>query len=146
MPKKFRVGREIILFSYNILRRKQHQNLKIIYRVYYMTSYPIPTRNSHISPRAESLRADMGWGLIWGMVRKMSYNNLFITYFLLLICASSPADILNSSFSNNVSAAVAAIDTDKKTNESYLSQNNMINVYKQIWEKIWKNNSGERTI
>ena len=80
------------------------------------------------------------------MVRKMSYNNLFITYFLLLICASSPADILNSSFSNNVSAAVAAIDTDKKTNESYLSQNNMINVYKQIWEKIWKNNSGERTI
>ena len=70
-----------------------------------------------------------------GMIRKLSYHNLFIIYFLRLICAFSPADNLNSSFSNNESAAVAAIDIDKKTNkqtkkknESYLSEYNTINV------------------
>ena len=101
----------------------------------FFESYPILTRHAHISPRAEDPRADMDRGLIWGMIRKMSYHNLFIIYFLLLICAFSPADILNFSFSNNESAAVAAIDIDKKNkknNKSYLSQNNTINVYKQI--------------
>ena len=56
----------------------------------------------------------MGRGLIWCMIRKMSYHNLFIIYFLFLIYAFSPADILNSSFLNKESVAVAAIDIDKK--------------------------------
>ena len=39
----------------------------------YMTffvSYPISTRYSHISLRAKGPRAEMGRGLIWGMIRK----------------------------------------------------------------------------
>ena len=75
-------------------------------------SYHIPYQPlTHISPRAFGSRVDMG------MIRKLSYHNLFIIYFLRLICAFSPADNLNSSFSNNESAAVAAIDIDKKTNK-----------------------------
>ena len=51
----------------------------------FFVSYPISTRDSHISQRATGLRADMGRGLIRGMIRKMSYHNLSIIYFLLLL-------------------------------------------------------------
>ena len=50
----------------------------LINRDYYMTifiSYPISTRDTHIP------RADMGQGLIWGMIWKLAYHNLFIIHF-----------------------------------------------------------------
>ena len=53
-------------------------------RDYYMAifiSYPVSTRDTHISPRAEGPRADMGQGLLWGMVWKLPCHNLFITQF-----------------------------------------------------------------
>ena len=91
--------------------------MKDTYNMAFFVSYPISTRDSHISPRAKGPRADMGRGLIWGMIRKMSYHNLFIIYFL-LICSFSTfsilADIINSSFSTKELAAVAAIDIDQK--------------------------------
>jgi hypothetical protein len=40
-----------------------------------------PTRDAHISPRAEGPRANMGRGLIWHVTWKMPYHNLFIIYF-----------------------------------------------------------------
>ena len=36
---------------------------------------------THISPRAEGQRPDMGRGLIWGMIWKLPYHNLFIIHF-----------------------------------------------------------------
>ena len=74
-----------------------YQNM--VHRDYYMTffvAYPITTRDSYISPRAEGQRTDMGRRLIWGMIRKMSYHNLFIIYFLLLLFCNSLPIILNS--------------------------------------------------
>ena len=59
-------------------------------RDYYMAifiSYPILTRDSHISLRAEGPRADMGRRLIWYMMWKLPYHNLFIIHFFLLTFA-----------------------------------------------------------
>ena len=64
-----------------------------------------------------------------GYDTKMSYHNLSYI-FSSLFASFSPADTLNSSFSNIKSAAVAAIDIDKKSNKTYISQNNTINVYR----------------
>ena len=75
----------------------------------FFVSYPISTRDSHISPRAEY------------NTKNVIYN-LYIIYFLLLICTFSLADILNSSFSNNESAVVAVIDIDKKTTGVFTEQ------------------------
>ena len=57
--------------------------IEIIMYMTFFVSYPISARYSHINLRAEGPRAEMGQGLIWGMIRKMSYHNLFIIYFLL---------------------------------------------------------------
>ena len=73
-----------------------------------------------------------------------SLDGALIIQFLLLICPFSPADILNSSFSNNESAAVVAIDIDKKKQLSFTEQHNKC--LQTDLRKIWKNNSGERTI
>ena len=79
----------------------------------FFVSYPISTQDSHISLRAEGPRADMGRGLIWGMIRKMSYHNPFIICFLLLLfCLSICWQwILNSSFAITEWVAVAAINS-----------------------------------
>ena len=56
----------------------------MIYRDYYIAvfiSYPMSTRDTHISPRAVGPRVDMGQGLIWGMVWKLPYHDLFIKHF-----------------------------------------------------------------
>ena len=45
----------------------------MINRLWYDIFHIIP----HINPRG----ADMGVGLIWGMIRKMSYNNLYVSNF-----------------------------------------------------------------
>ena len=57
---------------------------RIIYRDYYMAIfilYPVSTRDTHINPRAKHPRANMGLGLIWGMIWKLPYHNLFIIHF-----------------------------------------------------------------
>ena len=50
----------------------------------FFVPYPISTRDSHISLRVKGPQADMGRGLILGIIRKI-YHNLFIIYFLLFI-------------------------------------------------------------
>ena len=50
---------------------------------YYMAFFILhvtSTRNIHISPWAEGLRANMGRGLIWHVIWKMPYHNVFIIY------------------------------------------------------------------
>ena len=74
------------------ITEKQKYVQLVIHRDYYMSvfiSYPISTWDSHISPRAEGLRADTrveGWcgsrGLIGGMIWKLTFHNLFIIYFI----------------------------------------------------------------
>ena len=62
------------LYAYLRFGRQFLQDLKIN-RDYYMVifiSYPIP-----FGPRA-----DMGRGLIWGMICNLPYRNLFIIHFL----------------------------------------------------------------
>ena len=97
--------------------------IEIIMYMTFFVSYPISTRYSHISLRAEGPRAEMGRGLIWSMVRKMSYHNLFIIYFLLYnllfrlsICWQQ---FLNSSFTINEWIAVPAINIDKNKSLSF---------------------------
>ena len=41
----------------------------------------LSTRDTHISPRAKGSTADMCQGLIWGMIWKLPYHNLFIIHF-----------------------------------------------------------------
>ena len=47
----------------------------------FFISHVISTRDAHISPRAEGTMANMGRGLIWHVIWKMAYHNLFIIYF-----------------------------------------------------------------
>ena len=66
---------------YCVLRGSSPSN---IHRLLYDIFCIIPYINPRLPYQPEGLRADMGRGMIWGMIWKMSYHNLFIIYFLLL--------------------------------------------------------------
>ena len=53
----------------------------IDYDMAFFISHVIWTGDTHISPRAEGPRSNMGRGLIWYVIWKMPYHNLFIIYF-----------------------------------------------------------------
>ena len=50
----------------------------MIWQFSYHTPYQPLT---HISPRTEGPRANMGPGLIWGMIGKLPYNNLCVSWY-----------------------------------------------------------------
>jgi len=53
----------------------------IDYYMAFFISHVISNRDAHISPMAGVPRANMGRGLIWHVIWKMPYHNLFIIYF-----------------------------------------------------------------
>jgi hypothetical protein len=58
-----------------------HSEIIIDYYMSFFISHVISTWDAHISPRPEGPRANMGRGLIWHVIWKMPYHNLFIIYF-----------------------------------------------------------------
>jgi len=66
-----------ILYNYSLLIR----SIVLDYYMVFFIWHVISTRDSHVIPRAEGPRANMGRGLIWLVIWKMPYHNLFIIYF-----------------------------------------------------------------
>ena len=65
---------------YVLLHQMQCKTNRVYYTAIFISG-PISNWETYISRRAFGPLADMCWGLMWGMIWKLPYQNLFIIYF-----------------------------------------------------------------